>query len=439
MDLALTRISLLPTQPISRLLLWLGSIQIYDGLLPLIIVLHSYRDQSKTALGLMVIWMAIRLIIPMVAQHRQQPSQPPFEAVFLALLLVNTRVIVLREDLHGPTDFLVIAIGLVIGARQSWRQWRMSFGWLALTAVLLAINLVWMHPATLSWTSTVVRDIYEFSLNGHGGINRFATILLFVTLSATSFFLLSSTRLARLYGLGMALIGYAMCLSTDSRLAQLAPPVALLLGWLTPRIWQGSTKALRLAIASLTTAGLIVGLWWFYLAPDAQVNQISDLGRFEAGACWLSLMFMGRNRFLYGVGFGPKADQMCGHLKGGEGFGHAHNTIAQMGGQLGVLGIMAFFILVLIVLFGLSRQRLQWMSGAGGAIGTIATSRWIQVVVGLNALLLMNALATTIYRGNQVNQCLIGFLASTSLCWLLAPPSPPLAEGLPGPTPLRHG
>ncbi|MCT4364871.1 MAG: hypothetical protein N3Z29_08170 [Synechococcaceae cyanobacterium MAG-AL1] len=427
-DLSLTEASLVQAVFVTKFFKRLSSIQIYDGILPLVIIIHSYSDHETAALGLLVIWMALRLTIRVFRQHREHPTQPPFDAIFLILLLVNTRVIVLREDINGASNFLIIAIGFVIGLRQSWRQWRISLGWLALTSVVLAVNFLLVRPAPVGWTHTLVRDVYVLTMNGHGGINRFATILLLVTLSSVYYSLLSRSTAARAFGVVAALIGYSMCFSTDSRLAQAAPPTALLVGWLVPRFWKGSIKIILIVAASLITAGLILGLWWFYLAPDASVNLSSDLGRLAAGGCWLSLMFTGSNRFVYGVGFGPKANQMCGHLKDGAGFGHAHNTIAQMGGQLGLLGIIAFLILVIIVVMGFSRQRMLMLSLKNRDFHNIGR---IQVAVGLNSLLMMNVLATTIYRGNQVTQCLIGFLASTSLCLAINPRNEPSTPDLP--------
>lgn len=404
----------LPNLLLSRL--W--AIQAYDGILPIVITLHSFTEGRKPALGLLVIWMAIRLTNQMVAKFRTHSLQPPLEAILLALLLVNTRLIVLREDIDGPTTFLLIAIGFMIGASQSLRAWRFSFGWLALTPLLLMAYFLQHHSAASLWSTTYVRDVYEATMDGHGGINRFATILMLLTLSSASYSLLSRSFLERLIGTTTAVVGYALCVSTDSRLAQIAPPVALLIGWVAARWRRGSTKFLSVVFASAAMAVMVIGSWWFFLAPDANINQSSDLGRLRAGACWLSLMFTGANRFLYGVGYGPQANDMCSHLREGGGFGHAHNTIAQIGGQLGVLGIMAFLIVVILVSMGLRRQ---FQSIASRCDTTPSHLAFFQVAVSLNVLLLLNTLATTIYRTNQVTQCLIGFLAATSLCLFSAP------------------
>jgi hypothetical protein len=421
---------------IKKLMSLLWSVQVYDAIIPIVITLHSFTDTRRLALGLLVIWLAIRLIIQLLIQHHKNPWQLPFEAVFLALILVNTRLIVLREDIDGPTSFLLIAIGFVIGARQSLRQWRLSLGWLALTPILLAGVLLLHHSAATIWSTTFVKDIYEATMNGHGGINRFSTLLMLVTTSAVYFALLNTSELARLFGAAAGLIGYVLCFSTDSRLAQIAPPIALFVGWMAVHWRVGTTKIVLWAAGAMASASVAVGMWWFLLAPDASLNQSSDLGRLEAGACWLSLLFTGENRFLYGVGYGPKANEMCGYLKDGKGFGHAHNTLAQLGGQLGILGILAFLILAITLSMGLSRQ-LRMVS----VRTTLDRSHngIVQAAVGLNTLLLLNTIATTIFRSNQVTQCLIGFLASTALCLPRSTPGNPFASDRSSATVLRSG
>ncbi|MCP9885705.1 O-antigen ligase family protein [Synechococcus sp. ATX 2A4] len=410
--------------PPKRLLSRLWVIQVYDALLPVVITLHSFTEGRKPALGLLVIWMSIRLVNKLVPQFRQPPWRPPLEAILLALLLVNTRVIVLREDVDGPTNFLLIALGFVIGSSQGLREWRASFGWLALTPLLLAINILNRHSAASILSSSFVKDVYEAVMDGHGGINRFATILMLVTLSAAAFSLLARSLSGRVFGTTAALAGYALCVGTDSRLAQIAPPLALVIGMAAARWKKGFTRFVLFLFGAAATAALLVGSWWFLFAPDASINQSSDLGRLRAGACWLSLMFTGNNRFIYGVGYGAKANEMCSHLREGGGFGHAHNTIAQVGGQLGLLGILAFLIVVIVISMGLRRQALSVACPSGQPRFHLA---FFQAAVSLNVLLLLNALATTIYRSNQVTQCLIGFLAATSLCLFTTPAATTLA------------
>jgi hypothetical protein len=410
---------------LKALLSRLWAIQIYDAILPVVITLHSFPEGRNPALGLLVIWMSIRLLNQLVAQFCQHSWRPPLEAILLALLLVNTRLIVLREDIDGATNFLLIAIGFVIGSSQSLREWRVSFGWLALTPLLVGINVLNHHSAAIVWSSSFVKDVYEAAMDGHGGINRFATILMLVTLSATSFTLLARSLPERVFGATAALAGYALCVGTDSRLAQIAPPLALVIGMVAARWRKDSTRFVVFLLAAVVTAALLVGSWWFLFAPDASINQSSDLGRLRAGACWLSLMFTGGNRFIYGVGYGPQANDMCSHLREGGGFGHAHNTIAQIGGQLGMLGILAFLIVVIVISMGLRRQALSVACRSGQPPFHLP---FFQAAVSLNVLLLFNTLATTIYRSNQVTQCLIGFLAATSLCLFTTPAATSLAS-----------
>ena len=152
-------------------------------------------------------------------------------------------------------------------------------------------------------------------------------------------------------------------------------------------------------------------------------------------------MLSGRNRFIFGVGYGSeKPNQFCRHIPDFRGqlgtIGHAHNTFAQMGGQHGILGILALFIVVALVALGLRRQlgglRVRLPLGPGA-------TPWAEVSLGLNLALAFNALATTIHISNQVNQVLIGLLAATALRFSPASgagadpafPLPPAPTGLP--------
>jgi hypothetical protein len=162
---------------------------------------------------------------------------------------------------------------------------------------------------------------------------------------------------------------------------------------------------------------LALALWWFGVGPEAAINRLSDFRRMEAARCWFALMFSGRNRFIFGVGYGSeKPNQFCYHIPDFRGelgtIGHAHNTVAQMGGQHGILGILALFLVVLTVVLGLRRQ----LAGVPLSLplGPRGTT-WAEVSLGLNFALAFNALATTIHISNQVNQVLIGLLAATAL------------------------
>lgn len=420
---------------------WLERWLPIDFLLPVVICLYCYKSSRETGGALLVIWMAWRLLLPLVEQFlrggRQGPVLPHV-ALFLGLLLVNARVIILRDDLAGPSQFLLVALGVVIGTLLSPAGWRSALGWLGVSTLPLGAIFLW-HAGSVSrpYSLSAVAELAYATLSGHGGISRFATLAMLLTLCAWYGLWLRPGRAMRLLGLLAVATGYLLCLGSGSRVAQVAVPLAAAASWLALRL-QGRPKPLqrRVLLAAIATP-LALAVWWFVLGPESVDNRLSDFRRMEAARCWLSLMASGRNRFLFGVGYGSeKPNQFCHHIPDARGqlgsIGHAHNTFAQMGGQHGLLGLFALGILVLLVVLGLRRQ----LAGAGlrlpfGVRGTT----WAEVSLGLNLALAFNALATTIHIGSQVNQVLIGLLAATALRPLPAEAAGVASAALPPPPP----
>jgi hypothetical protein len=418
--------------------------------LPFVICLHLYKATRELGVALLVIWMAWRLIVPLIQAYGMSDRKGPVlphVALFLGLLLVNARPIALRDDLAGASQFLLIALGLVIGTLLSDTGWKTTLAWLGCSTIPLMGLFLW-HGAAAGYpfSLSAIDQIYNILLPGHGGISRFATLVMMLTLCAWYGLLLRPALPLRVVGLLAVLCGYILCLGSGSRVAHVAVPLAAGAAWLVLHL-KGRSKRLqqRLLLAAIGTP-IALALWWFQVGPETGDNRLSDVRRMEAARCWLSLMFSGRNRFLFGVGYGSeKPNQFCYHIPDARGqlgsIGHAHNTFAQMGGQHGILGILALLLVVLLVVLGLRRQL-----GAVAfrlPLGLQATT-WAEASLGFNIALAFNALATTIHIGNQVNQVLIGLLAATALraspsVWLggaANAPSPPDPEG---PPPARGG
>jgi hypothetical protein len=420
-----------------RIRSWQQKWQPADILLPISIGLHTHKPTRETSLGLLVIWMAWRLAIPLVERYwgsdRRGPVLPHV-ALFLGLLLVNARPIALRDDMEGPTQFLLIAMGFVIGTLFLPQAWRATLGWFAVTTIpLAALFLQEATASKLPLNLGSIETIYTSTMLGHGGINRFATLVLMLTMGAWYFLLLSRGLLARSLGVAGVICGYILCLGSGSRIALAAPPLAAALAWAALRL-KGRSRLLRLRAAILAAAiPVLWGLWWYLLSPAAALNRGSDFLRAAAARCWLSIMFSKGSRFLFGIGYGSdKPNQICHHIPDFRGrlgsIGHAHNTLAQMGGQHGILGILSLLILVALVVLGISRQ----LSSVRGILplGTGCTT-WAEASLGINLALALSALATTVHIANQVNQVLIGLLAATAL----SSQTPVPAGGAGGPSP----
>lgn len=417
-----------------------------DALLPIVICLHFYKETRELGVALLLIWMAWRLVVPLIKAHgasdRRGPALPHV-ALFLGLLLVNARPIALRDDMAGPSQFLLIALGLVIGTLLTDNGWKAVLGWLGFSTLPVAALFLW-HGAGAGFPLSLqaIDQIYNVHMPGHGGISRFATLMMLLTLCAWYGLLLRPGLPVRVLGLLSVLSGYILCLGSGSRVAQVAVPLAIGMAWVGLRLKGRSRRLQRRLVLAALGIPLALALWWFQVGPEIGVNRLSDLRRMEAARCWFSLMFSGRNRLLFGVGYGSeKPNQFCYHIPDARGqlgsIGHAHNTLAQMGGQHGILGILALLIVVVLVLMGLRRQLvavpLRLPLGLKG-------TTWAEASLGLNVALAFNALATTVYIGNQVNQVLVGLLAATALrasssVWLGAAPhgflSPLVPEGSP--------
>ncbi|MFM7244599.1 MAG: O-antigen ligase family protein [Planctomycetaceae bacterium] len=409
-----------------------------NALLPLIICFYAYKESRKLAAALLVIWMAWRLLVPLLemfwASDRRGPVLPHV-TLFLALLLVNARVISLRGDVAGPSQFLLIVLGVVIGTLLCEKGWSSILSWLGFSAIPLGALFLWHGVASgLPLSLGAIEKVYNMFLAGHGGISRFATLVMLLTLCAWYGLLLRAGKRWKFLGFVAVFSGYALCLGSGSRVAQVVVPLALSLSWAVQRLKGQAKRLQRRVLFTAVGIPLALALWWFVVGPEAATNRLSDFRRMEAARCWLALMWSGRNRFIFGVGYGSEVpNQFCRQIPDFRGqlgtIGHAHNTVAQMGGQHGILGILALFLIVLLVVLGLRRQ----LSGAlvRLPIGP-GTTPWAEVSLGLNLALAFNALATTIHISNQVNQVLIGLLAASAL---RANTPSPLASDRAAPTP----
>ncbi len=409
---------------IRRLDEWMSQIRPVDALLPISITLHTIKDKSprEISLGLLVIWLAWRLLIPLLKDKHSEALRSkllPQLALFLGLLLVNARVIIQRDDIRGPTQFLLIALGVMVGSLLSERAWKPTLAWISLAN--LGILTLFLHEATSAELPLVfgsIKTIFSTTLDGHQGINRVATLLMILTMASWYSYLLNRDFIIKGLGLIGTVSGYLLCIGSGSRMATVAFPLSALLAWLVMRLKGRSKKFF--AISLTITAGMVslIGLWWFMIGPRSTINLGSDSHRLEAARCWLSAMFTGHNRFLYGVGFNnEKLNLICHHIpnfKGSLGsIGHAHNTFAQIGGHHGLLGIIALLILLILVVQGLLRQQASVQRVL--PLGPKGTT-FVEMALGLNLALAFNALATTIHHRNQFNQVLIGLLAATALC-----------------------
>ncbi len=404
---------------------WLILMHPLDSLILFSIVLQTYKPTRELSLGLLVIWLAWRLLVVLrEGVSDGMPNRFRFNAaLFLGLLLVNTRLIVLRDDVRGPTQFLLIALGFVVGTSLSQQSWRRLMFWLGVSTIplgFLFLNEAITSSLPLAFES--IEKIYDATMRGHGGINRFATLALMLSICAWYSFFFSRGLVARSLAVLGAIFGYILCIGCGSRLSVAAAPLSILLAWSVLRLKARSKKLQDIVIGIYAIIFSGLGFWWFLFSPDSATNRAADYYRLEAARCWFSMIFSGNNRFIYGVGYGvDKANKMCHHIpdfrKELGTIGHAHNTFAQMAGQHGILGIIALVIFASLVFVGLRTQlsKVQEVLPLGPEAMT-----WAEAALGINLALAFTSFTTTIFIYSHLNQVLIGLLAATSLA---SPPS----------------
>ena len=403
-----------------------GHVEIIDAALPLIFGLQLFKAQEELAIGLLLIWLAARLVL----QAWRQRSEPaPWALVLLGLLLVNMRVILFGEESapSGPSDFLLITLGLAAGFERSDTAWRTSLQCIGMASVTVSLVLLLYWPGSLS-LGIGLEEILSKNRLGLGGLNRLATLAMLFSLAAAYGGLLESKVWRRWSLVGASLLGYALCLRTESRLAMLAPPLAMGLAYLIPRLRSrvGWSRTLAICLAGCGALAAMMAFWWFQLASDNRVNLASDLGRLEAARCWSAISLSGHNRFLLGIGFGDRARDFCAkataYARGSDWhpMGHAHNTLAQILGETGTLGLLAVvLLLVVLVLALIGRLNQQGTAIPWGWRGISLT----EAALGLNLLLLFNVITTTVHLSNPASQCLIGYLSATAF-WARQPDHP---------------
>jgi hypothetical protein len=220
-----------------------GATDWLDALLPLIFALQLFRSQELLATGLLLIWLALRLVSQAVRQVRQRPAGTPWAALMLGLLLVNVRVVLFGEESSpsGPSDLLMVVLGLAAGAGRRPASWRASLQWIGLATLPVVVLLALHWPGSLDF-STPLEVVLEQKKVGIGGLNRVATLAMLFSVCAAYGGLLEKTGWKRLALLATALLGYGLCLRTGSRLALLAPLLAMAMAYLISRA-RGRLKA----------------------------------------------------------------------------------------------------------------------------------------------------------------------------------------------------
>ena len=395
-----------------------------NALIPLTVAWHLSEESRQLGLLALFTWIVLQLVSRIFAMLQNGAGRETWLSwcLLLGLMLFNVRNIVLRDDYRGPVIFLLIGIGLLLGSQFNQRQWKGLLAWLAFSIVpiglFFAIQLgqpgTWLAPVGACEghpdTSAMFCTYYQQVQSSMGSINRLATLTTVLSLAAWYSAALTARLWSRLAYLLIAALGYWIILGTDSRMAVVAVPIAILLPWLGLRLRQRFTRKQRL-ISVMTASALLAFIAWEWVI---KAGLGSDVMRVRIAICWIRRgMFRSTERFWMGSGYDTSSiREACHHINPDRSFGHAHNTIAQIAGNHGLLGLIGLLGLTALIGVGLWRQLqttpqpLKWSPWT--------TTQWSEVSLGLNLALLICALSTTVQEFSPVNQWLIGLIAGSA-------------------------
>ena len=395
-----------------------------NGLIPITVALHLSGSTRQLGLLALFAWIVLQLLSRIIALVQRGAARETWLSwcLLLGLVFFNVRNIVLRDDYRGPVIFLLIGTGLLLGSQFNQRQWRELLNWLAVSIVpiglFFAIELGhpgnWLVPVGACQehlgTSAMFCAYYERVQTSMGSINRLATLTTVLTLAAWYSSSVSRRLWSRAASLMLAALGYWIILGTDSRMAVVAVPIAIVLPWLGLRLYQRFT--LKQWLISLVTTSILMAFAAWEWVIKSGIG--SDTMRLRMAKCWIRQgMFRSTERFWMGSGYDTSSiSEACHHINPDNSFGHAHNTIAQIAGNHGLLGLIGLIALVALIGSGLWRQvqigpqHLRWTPWG--------STDWSEISLGWNLALLICALSTTVQEFSPVNQLLIGLVAGSA-------------------------
>ena len=399
-----------------------------NSLIPVTMVLHLSAGNRQLGLLTLFAWIVLQLLSRIRTLIQKGATRETWMSwtFLLGLFLFNVRNIVLRDDYRGPILILLIGTGLLLGSQFNPRQWRHLLAWLAVSivpialffAIQLSLEGSWITPsAELAQSCGDHQDVsamfctyYKLVQTSMGSINRLATLMTFLTLAAWYSACLTRQPWTRVGFLLVTASGFLIILGTDSRMAVVAVPLAVVLPWLGLRLHQRFT--LKQWLISLMTATILLAFAAWEWVIKSGIG--SDAMRLRIAKCWIRQgMFRSTERFWMGSGYDTSSiSEACQYINPDNSFGHAHNTIAQIAGNHGLLGLLGLIGFTALVLSGLWRQlqlqglRLDWSPWN--------STQWGEISLGLNLALLLCALATTVQEFSPVNQLLIGLVAGSA-------------------------
>lgn len=372
------------------------------------LILGPYRDFRNYSIGLVVIWLAIHLV-KILRENRSHDGKKSISlaaALFIGLLLTQLRVLLTMPDNDGATRYLLIAFALLVGANLSRRSWKTLFHYITISGLITAI-CYWANwqPEVSSWL--IKANKYTFK-EGYGGINMLGSVLDIFLVVSTYTLRTCRMKISKIYSSLAVFSIFSLILATNSRMAVIAPILAVYLSWLysTGRYQLNQlARPKKWFFSSLCIFAPFVACWFFVVRPDWSNGMLSDAARLEIWVCSLkNSIFAGNNRIAYGIGYmWQQIQAACGQWQAHSSYIH----FVSMHGMLGIMGIMSIIFLA----FKGARDQLRrfnsnicfWNCNCG------------EVTLGCMLVVAITALSSTTYLGGYLNPMLMGLVFSMSL------------------------
>lgn len=326
--------------------------------------------------------------------------------LFISLLLLQLRVLLTMPDNDGSIRYLLVAFAILIGANISRKSWQMLFQHFTISGLIIALNywLNW-HPGSDIWLIEANKYIFK---EGFGGINMLMSVLNIFFLISTYTLRMSYKKTTKIFSSLTAFATFSLCLASNSRMAAIAPILALFISWFCSsgrhKIKQFSTIN-RLIYLGWCIITPLLACWYFVVKPDWQSGMLSDKTRIQIWACSLKNSILdGNNKIAFGNGYEwLPIKESCGHWQAHSSYIH----FLSMHGVLGILGIIAIMLLVVKGIRGQLRQNPQTSS--------FWLCSWSESALGCILLVAITALSSTTYLGGYLNPLLIGLILSMGL------------------------
>ena len=377
-------------------------------LLAAAIALGPFREHRDYSLGLAILWLSWHLLRQLWSSrhHLKGHIASLTPGIALGLLLIQSRMLMRMDDNEGPTRYLLIAVALLVGSGLSQTSWKHLLQWMAAGTLILSIifwlqsditNNNWLYDANKYWAG-----------EGYGGINMLGSALNVLTVCSFYSVRLSKKLIPRLISGVSCLLSFTLCLASNSRMAAVAPLLAIFFAWLASSGWDRAKRLPKLAKTVVTGVFILIPLstyWYFAIRPDISMGMVNDTARLEIWWCNLqNSIFAGNNKIVYGSGYDWSAIRdACGHAS-------SHNAYIQFLSMHGLLGGIAFAMLLIFVVKGIRDHLLHRDNER-----SLWSCSWGETALGTTLVVLFAAISSSTHLGGYLNPLLIGLMFSMGL------------------------